>query len=457
MLSFFDRWLQRLTDNPLQRRNIRWMITAGLLSTAGSVLVFGPVFQTYLVKAGLTKGQIGLHGSAMQIAHAIGMLALMGLADRVRRRVRTVVICALIAGLTPAVLAVLTLLGPDLQTPTIVFVVIVLLGVVEQLVGSLRGMVHSGLMVRIIHAGLRGRLTGISGLTSGLVGMGLGMVVSRILGLTGFPRGFTICFGAATPLYILAAFSHGNLTELPELERPGRSGSAFPWAAISDVLKLREFRMLLGPNTLRGLDSGVFYFAWIVGLQRLDLPASYVGLAAMAQAISGTILGSMALGLCSDRWGPGRVVFGGDLLAAVALAGMVLTDSPPVFLAFYALAAFGGTLEGAGVPLGTYEIVPPEVMGAFSGARLMLLSVGGAISVALVGRFLESFDPLPVFMAGAVLKLITGVWYWYGFRRDGQGDKGTGRQGDKETEGRRDRQEEYGDGSDLSGSGRDDQ
>ena len=68
-------------------------------------------------------------------------------------------------------------------------------------------------------------------------------------------------------------------------------------------------------------------------------------------------------------------------------------------------------------------------MGAFSGARLMLLSVGGAISVALVGRFLESFDPLPVFVAGAVLKLITGVWYWYGFRRDGQGDGGTGEAG----------------------------
>jgi len=241
--------------------------------------------------------------------------------------------------------------------------------------------------------------------------------VAEILASMDFPRGFTLCFAVATPLLALGALSNGRLVELPELKRPGRSGSALPWAAIWEVARLREFRVLLGPNALRGLDAGVIYFAWIVGLQRLALPATYVGFAVTANAIAGAILGSMAVGLCSDRWGPGRVVFGGDLLIAIALVGMVLTDSPPAFIAFYALSVFGGTLEGTAVPLGTYEIVAPEVMGAYNGARLMLLSVGGAMSMSLVGWLLESLDPMPVFVAGAALKLVTGIWYGYGFRR----------------------------------------
>ena len=412
-----DRCLRWVTEDPLEQRNAFWMIAASLFTGAGSVFIGGPVLQTYLVRAGLTEGQIGIYGSVGALAGAAGLLTLVGVADRVQRRIRTVVICGSIACLGPLVLAGLSALPPERQTAGVVFSAVLLLALLLHPVGALKGMVHSSLLVRVIHVRIRGKLIGIGGLTSGVVVLGLGMLVAQILASMGFPRGFTLCFAVATPLLAAGALSNGKLAELPELKRPGRSGSALPWAAIWEVARLREFRVLLGPNALRGLDTGVVYFAWIVGLQRLALPATYVGYAVTANAIAGAILGSMAVGLCADRWGPGRVVLGGDVLIATALVGMALTDSPPVFLGFYALSIFGGTLEGTAVPLGTYEIVAPEVMGAFNGARLMLLSAGSAVSMSLVGWLLQSCDSLPVFVAGAALKLVTGIWYGHGFRR----------------------------------------
>jgi MFS family permease len=416
MRHISDRLLHWLSSDPLQRRNVFWMVAAELFTAAGAVFIAGPVLQTYLVEVGLSESQIGVYGSIGAIAATVGTLVLMGVADRVHRRIRVVMVCGLIASLGPLVLMLLSGLPRHQQTAGIVLTAIVVLALLLNPVSSFLGMVQSSLMVRVIHVRVRGRLTGMAGLISGVVALGLGLLAAKILDTVEFPRGFTTCFALATPLCIAGALARGRLVELPKLKRPGRGGSALPWAAIWEVARLREFRILLGPNAMRGVNAGVVYFAWIVGLQRLDLPTTYVGFAVAINAVAGRILGTMSAGLCSDRWGPGKVVLAGDTLTAIALVGMVLTSSPTAFLVLYALSVFGGTLEGTGVPLGTYEIVAPEVIGAFNGARLMLLSGGGAVSMSLVGWLLASFDPRPVFIVGAVLMLMTGIWYWRGFQ-----------------------------------------
>ena len=124
--------------------------------------------------------------------------------------------------------------------------------------------------------------------------------------------------------------------------------------------------------------------------------------------------------------GPGRIILAGNTLTAIALVGLVLTSSPPVFLGCYALMTLGTSLEGVAVPLGTYEIVPAEVIGAFSSARRMLLSGGAAISMPLVGYLLESVDPLCVSVPGAAMISAQGAWFRHGFRRQGELDE-TGR------------------------------
>jgi predicted MFS family arabinose efflux permease len=163
----------------------------------------------------------------------------------------------------------------------------------------------------------------------------------------------------------------------------------------------------------------VAYFVWVVGIQRLELPPAYAGLGVAANAVAGTLLGNVAIGLFLDRRGPGPVLFVGGVLSAIAMVAMVLTPSPPVFLGFYGLFVFGMTLTSGGVPLGVFEIAPPEMMGAFNGARLMLTIAATAISMSAAGQLIKTVGPLPVFVAGAALSVVTGIWYWHAFRRTG--------------------------------------
>ena len=196
-------WLHPLVADPLQRSNVLWGLASNLFATAGLVIVTGPVFQQYLINVGLDEEQIGIHGFAVGVAGAGALFLLSGLADRVRRRVRAVVICGLVAILLPVMLCVLSLVGSSTLSPSAILVVLVVLAVL------------------------------------------------------------------------------------------------------------------------------------------LALPGSF----------------------------------------------------------------------------GTFEISPPEVVDAFNGARFILLAIGGGTATYLVGLLLKSFDLLPIFMGGAALTFVNGVWYWYGFRR----------------------------------------
>jgi len=376
------------------------------------------VLQQYLLAVDLTEGQIGVHGAVTRVAAAAGMFALAGMADRVRRRVRAVVICQTTAAVAPAVLCGLSLLSPDIRTPALVLASIVALRLALEPISSLRAMLDGSLLVRTVRLGIRGRFVGRRMLAVGLAALGLSYLAARILDAAGSPRGFTLCFAIAVPLYLAGALSTARLVELPDLKAPRRKGSLSPWAAIRDIWALQEFRVLLGPYVLRGLAVGVLYFAWVVGAKRLDLPLSYAGYAATANAVAGYVFGSIAVGLMVDRWGTGPTVFVGCTLAAVALVGLVFTQSPPVFLAFYALQAFGAAVMRSCVPLGTLAVAPPHLTGAFNGARLMLLGALGAASTLLVGWLLESVDPRPVFVCGAALTFVMGIWHWHGFRSE---------------------------------------
>lgn len=418
MIARFDNWLRRLSADPAERRNAGWRIATGLVGSAGGVFVGGPVVQAFLVQAGLGAGQIGLHGSVGSAAGALGMLLLMGLADRVRRRARAVVLCSLVGCLDPALLLLLALLGGQRLGPSGTLAALIAAAALLQPVSSFLSMVHAGLTVRVLRPAILGRVSGVGGVLSGLVAMGLGLVVARILASTPQPHGYALCFAAALPLSVLTALSYGRLVELPQLARPPRGrASTPPWASLWEIFGLPQFRDLILPNVLRGLVSAVLFFAWVVGLQRLAIPVAYVGLAATVQAVSGSVVGSAVIALCADRWGPGVVIFGGSVLSAACLVAMVLTGSPEVFLALYGLLVLGAHLVGSGVPLGSYQIVPPELMGAYSGARLMLMSAAGALAMPVIGALLERVGPLPVFVAGAGLSLLMGVTYWGGLRR----------------------------------------
>gem|GEM_PF-2693701 len=433
--------LGRLSGDVLERRNVFWMTVAYVLYGGASAFYGGELWLGFLTRSGFSLTQIGVLSAAGTFGGAFGLLAFMGLADRIQQRIRVYAICILVSALPP-VLTIALALVPRAALPLgLMLGVLAVLSFLGALNGALWIMLDYPIMVRTISAGIRGRMFAILTTAYGLLAVVLGVLSAQCLRVLAFPTVYILFFAVAAGLALLRAGAYSRQRELPGLSIPGASRSALPFSSIVRVLKLREFQMLAGPHVVRGLTSGLAGLALPAALAHLTLPESTPGYATAANQIA-CILGGVGLAFIADRWGAGRSTFFGDALLAVALGTVLLADrmggallphlrgclqgigldagadtvTLGAFLAVYFLLHFGRNIEDSAVPFGTTLLVPPEHMGAFSAARLMVLQGSSAVGSLLFGFCLSNSDPLVVFGLGALMKLLNGVWFWVVFR-----------------------------------------
>ncbi|MBM3497364.1 MAG: MFS transporter [Armatimonadetes bacterium] len=407
--------LGRVTDSLPERRNLVWFALASLLYGAGAALFGGDLWNGFLKQTGFSMTEIGVLAAVTGGAGSAGLILFMGLADRIRRRVRTYSWCILAAAAAPALVVALALAPRSLLPLRPLLALLMVVGVGQALVMSIPIMLDYPIIARGVSVGVRGRLFGITTTAYGILGIGIGWLSASVLRDVAYPQGYAWCFLAASGVIALRAAAFSRVRELPELAVDGASRSALPFAAIVDVLKLKEFQWLAGPHVARGLAVSAAGFALPVGLEHLGLPEHFPGYAASATTAA-TVLGGIAVGLIADRLGPSWTTFLGDLLYALGMATVVLFHNPIAFIALYLLLHFGRNIEDNAVPLGAINLVPAEHLGAFSAARLMILTGSTALSAPLFGYLFDHHSPTLVFALAAGMKLLTGVWFWWVFR-----------------------------------------
>ncbi len=456
------KWMNKLTKNETEQRNVLSLGLSMVIKNADAPMITGTELQTFQVRCGLSAGQIGALGSVGQITSAIAMFLLMGVADRIKNRVRANTLLTLAMAIYPIFLVILSV-GPALfRTPSFVFPTMVGMEVIDKTVLAFVGMVFMAMYARTISNRIRGRFTSIIGTVGGLIGIGCAAFATYSLKLLDFPHGFTVAFGVGVILLLAAAWANSHVREVPELCCEDRVASVSPLSAIWSIIRMREFKLLAPPNVLRGLGDGATFLAMAVGLQQLNLGVEYAGYTTMLIFI-GLFLGTAYVGLTVDKFGSGIALLIADIIQAFAMVGLVLSGGPLVFLAFFLILQFAYTAESYTVPLAHLAIVPTPVIGAFSGARLMILYGATAISTPIVGNLMDrAFAPFtadfvprilpsvgnllpmlhlpqpgssavahlipslgqmfeqspawPIFFVCAGLKVITGILYWHAFK-----------------------------------------
>jgi MFS family permease len=404
-----------VAESPQERRNLFWFTLASLLYGAGAALFGGDLWSGFLKQTGFSMTAIGTLALGAGIANACGLVAFMGLADRIRHRVPTYALCILAAASAPLLVAAVALVPRTTLSLGHLLPVLMVIGIGQALVMSVPIMLDYPIIARGVSVGVRGRLFGITTTAYGILGIGIGWLSANVLKSVAYPQGYAWCFLAASGVILLRAAAYSRVRELPELAVDGASRSALPFAAIADVLRLKEFQWLAGPHVARGLAVSAASFALPVGLKCLGLPAHFPGYAGSATTAA-TVLGGVAVGLMADRLGPSWTTFLGDVLYALGMATVVLFHRPEAFLALYLLLHFGRNIEDNAVPLGAISIVPAQHLGAFSAARLMILYGSTALSAPLFGYLFDHYSPTAVFGLAAAMKLLTGVWFWAVFR-----------------------------------------
>ncbi|MBM4050278.1 MAG: MFS transporter, partial [Planctomycetes bacterium] len=274
--SCLARLMRNLTDDAQERRNVFWRTLAMVLTGAAMALYGGELWAGFVTEAGFSMTQIGILGSVSQFAGAFGLLAFMGLADRIQNRIRAYTLCILVTAVFPVIVS--ALVGMKVGVPALL-VSFAGLAIINQLISAIPIMLDYPVIVRTISPAIRGRLFAILTVACGVLPILTGVLSAVLLKNLAFPTGYVCCFLAAAVMVVLRAATFSAQKELPSLAVPGASRSALPFAAIVDVLKMKEFQWLAGPHVLRGLTASVIGFAVPQGLKLGILPPEYPGYA----------------------------------------------------------------------------------------------------------------------------------------------------------------------------------
>jgi len=265
------------------------------------------------------------------------------------------------------------------------------------------------MLARAIPMKRRGRLIGIGQVIGGLAGLGVGWVISLILGSPrlGFPDTYALMFAlvgvAFVPSSVALVLLREPRTEI-DLEAWARTQQS-GW--LRPLVQDRTFRRLMVCRVLVGMVALASPFYVVHATDVLNLPETAVGGFVAAQQVAGVAAGAL-LGVVSDRWGPGYTIRIGSalsilgplfaLVAHVADGGLLSQAYPVVYVAL-------GIFQSSTM-LGFYnyllEIAPDDRRPAYIGLGNTIMGVL-TLAPTLGGWLLEATSYTTLFAVTAGL------------------------------------------------------
>jgi len=234
----------------------------------------------------------------------------------------------------------------------------------------------------------RGRVLGASTAVRGLLAVGAGAVIARLLGEggPGFPFGYAAVFALAGGSFVLSLLSWSFVSEPedPAVLRPPRREYM---RHLKTILNDPPFRTALIVRLLAGFEGLALGFYVILAREVLGFSSAYLGVFAAVQTVGGIFAG-VAFGILSERAGNHRVIQAATAVSASApllalfffLRG-VDAAHPAGFLYSWVFVAIGIFLNAnfIGFANFTVELAPPGHRGTYIG---LFSTLSGLVVIA---------------------------------------------------------------------------
>jgi MFS family permease len=268
------------------------------------------------------------------------------------------------------------------------------------------------IMSKVIPPERRGRFYASAQLLTGLLSLGAGAVVARVLGPDGppFPHNYGLLFLFCPALLLLSLASFCFIKEPVQEEQRQRE----PWRAylprLAGVFRTdRQFRLVNLVRLLAALGGLALPFYVVHATDVLGLGSENIGLFVSAQVLGGMIA-SLAMGYLNERSGSKVVsqltVVLGLSSPLLALALHCLPPPPAITAYVYALVFvfiggnYGGYMQGF-MNL-VLDISPPDERPAYVG---LYNTLGGTVVtvVPVLGGWLLQSTSYPVLFSAAAI------------------------------------------------------
>lgn len=392
----------------MNKNNIRYICAMTLYQLAG-MMIAGSVLQAFWLENGLTQAQVTGILSLFQLVQVGGMMLFSLMVDRIRSTLAVYRVTVILQVVFLGSLVVLCLMrGMELNLK---YAVMLGFGLFSQCVMAVHGIVDYKVPYLVMDVHEYGKISGYVGVVYGISGAALSAVMSWATAAGDYNRTMMIFFGLGIGMLLAAYLVSGGFETVATAPAEPKNGQKKK----VNIFKYKPFWVLLLPNFLRGLCSGVLNTAMTIGYSMgLTNQSSGAVLTLLLQLA--TIIGCFIYSRISHGTN-GKIILVSSLTLLVSMPAMVMGQSLILFYAMYLLANFFVNFINYAVPTAIVEMVSYKYIGQYTSWRMLVYTLGAAVANATMTGVMEGIGVLGLMIAAAMCQVISGIVYWWAYKK----------------------------------------
>jgi Na+/melibiose symporter-like transporter len=282
-----------------------------------------------------------------------------------------------------------------------------LIGIAVNIMISMNSITSYKLPFHIMDMRSYGRIVAFSGAAGSLCGMLISLSMTYSLARWDYFNVMGIIFAAGGISTILASFFMFRMKEIGSLPKNKNNGPR------KNLFLYRPFYMLLIPNLLRGIGTGILGLAVMIGYYYDILDSATSSYLVVVTNIA-SVAGNYAFGLLAKNEGKreGILLVVSTTFLAILLPFMLVGKNLWIFLGVYALIYFLSLFMSNAVPVMVLRIVDYDTVGQYTAWRMMIHTSGTVIAGFICIPMLELFGGILTLALAGIMLVICAVSYY---------------------------------------------
>ena len=375
--------------------HIQWILYALI-----AFILNGTLLQTFLLENGLDEQAVTFSLSVLQIVQMLTIFLFSGMVDKMQRIKKLTAFSFLIC-VPMNVYFLLLSFNPGTETP----IPFLILGSAFNVFLGLYNVISYKLPYCVIEIERYGIFTAYSGLFCGVISF---LASVGIVAL----QSFFSYFAVMRAMYILSLiFTALALIITLSMKENQPAVIEEKTKSSLNILKYKPFTALIIPNILRGFCFGILGMASTIGYFTGDINSSSAAVLVTVTTIS-SILGSLVYTALATRVNEKHIIAFSSILIFISVSLMVVFKSTAAFISFFGLAYFFLHLINTAVPIVVVKIVDYNIIGQYSGWRMLLHTLGVSVSGFVCIPLFNLIGVFPTMVLSGAAQLVSGIAYY---------------------------------------------
>ncbi len=384
----------KIKDNCVKYGIVSVLHAVALLISSGTVV------QTFMIWFGVANGKVEVYSSITLIVQVAAMAACAFTSDKFKNLKKIVTVCFFVL---PSIFLALISVSTGLFTgENSIYGVILAVSIICNLALGIHNVFSYKLPYSIFDINDYGRIGSIVGILSGVISIGVSLLLSYCVGKFDYRIVMTIAFSIGSLLWIAC----GVLTSTYKTISVEESRES---VGLKEFFTYSLFYKAIAPTVLRGVGMGIFGLIAAIGLRDGVLNTETATYLTVFTSLS-AIAGNLAYLFLDRKVKHKHLIIISGVLSGVFLSLISAWQSIVTFYVFYFLGNVAITVISMAHPVLVFESVPYKNIGRYTAWRMLFMTFGQA----LPGFFIESLyvviGAFGIMIIGAVCSLISSIW-----------------------------------------------